>query len=343
MSSDAAAVRAPRTVNLPLTLPRALFIFGLAAPIVSSRVFGEYGNTIVLNIAIAGIAVTGLHALVHWAGQISIAQVAFMGVGAFVTVRANTALELPLPVSVIVGVVAAIVASLAVGLPALRIRGLALAITTLAFSFACSRWLFLQPWLVPQVSGVPFRETSLLGFDITQSRELIIPAGMCAVGVVALTTFIGSRALGRTLRMASHDEEVASAYGINVPGQKLLAFLYAGGCAGLAGAFTAMSIGRVGPPTFSVSRSIVYLSAVLLGGPGPVLGSLQAAAAFSVIPIIFVGLGQYVDLLGALSILLVVVVSPAGLNGIAHQSEQFVAKRLHERARRSRSRQGGSA
>jgi ABC-type branched-subunit amino acid transport system permease subunit len=230
------------------------------------------------------------------------------------------------------GVGAAVVASLAIGLPALRIRGLALAITTLAFSFAATRWLFLQPWLVPQISGVPFRQTSLLGFDITQSRELVIPAGVCAVAVVALTTLIGSSAAGRAFRMVSHDEEVASSYGISVPTQKLLAFLYAGACAGLAGAFTALSIGRVGTPSFPVSRNIVYLSMVLLGGPGPVWGSLQAAATFAVIPIVAVGLGQYVDLLGALAILAVVVVSPAGINGLSHTLETFIASRFHSSA-----------
>lgn len=330
MSADI-AVRAPAITRPRLTVARTAFVLALAVPLIFSRIFGEYGNTIVVNVAIVIMAVSGLHALVHWAGQISLAQFAFMGVGAFVTVRANTAAEMPLPVSILMGMGAAIVASLAIGLPALRIRGLALAITTLAFSFACSRWLFLQTWLVPQVSGVPFRETSLLGFDITQSTDLVIPAGIGAVLVVALTSIIGSRATGRTLRMVSHDEEVASSYGISVPAQKLLAFLYAGGCAGLAGAFLAMSIGRVGTPTFPVSRNIVYLSMVLLGGPGPVWGSLQAATTFAVIPIVAVGLGEYVDLLGALSIIAVVVMSPAGINGLSQQLEHAVGSLLARR------------
>lgn len=61
------------------------------------------------------------------------------------------------------------VASLAIGLPALRIRGLALAITTLAFAFAATRWLFVQPWLVPQVSGIPPRDGRLFGFDTAKA------------------------------------------------------------------------------------------------------------------------------------------------------------------------------
>jgi branched-chain amino acid transport system permease protein len=313
----------------------------IALPIVFSRAFGEYGNTIVVNLAIAMLTAAGLHVLVHWAGQISIAQVAFMGVGAFVTVQANTVLDLPLPLGVLFGVGAAVVASLAIGLPALRIRGLALAITTLAFSFAAGRWLFLQTWLVPQESGIPLENRSLLGLDITQSRELVIPVGLITVVVLALTTRIGASTLGRSLRMAAHDEEVASSHGISVAAQKLIAFLYAGACAGLAGAFTVLSIGRVGPTAFPVSRSIVFLSAVLLGGPGPIWGSVQAAALFAVIPIVFVRLGPYVDLLGALGIIVVVVVSPAGVNGLAQPLEEMIRSRVQRRKIESKNREGG--
>lgn len=332
MTTDTAVLTPVRAGGrrLHVTPARVALVVGLALPFGFARVFGEYGNTIVVNAAIAMLAVAGLHMLVHWAGQISIAQVAFMGVGAFVTTRANTALHVPLLVAILCGVAAAVVASLAIGLPALRIRGLALAITTLAFSFAASQWLFLQPWLVPQVSGVALEDQSLLGFDITQSRELVIPVGIVTVAVLALTSVIGTSALGRSLRMVAHDEEVAFSYGISVAAQKLIAFLYAGGCAGLAGAFTTLSIGRVGPPAFPVGRSIVFLSSVLLGGPGAIWGSMQAAAGLAVIPFVAVGLGQYVDLLGALGILAVVVVSPAGLNGLSHQLQHLIGSRLNE-------------
>src|SRR5437660_1542772 len=181
----------------------------------------------------------------------------------------------------------AVVASLAIGLPALRIRGFALAIITLAFGFAATRWLFLQTWLAPLASGLPIADRRLFGFDITQSRELIIPIGVIGVGVIALTTRLGSSPVGRALRMVARDEEVAAAYGIGVAAHKLFAFLYAGACAGLAGAFTVVSIGRVGPGAFPVNRSVLFLGAVLFGGPGPLVGPLQAAAGFSAFPIIF--------------------------------------------------------
>jgi ABC-type branched-subunit amino acid transport system permease subunit len=298
---------------------------GLVVPFASAAFISEFGNTVVVQAAIAMLTVAGLHVLVHWAGQISLAQVALMGVGAFVTARANADFGIPLPAAMLLGVAGAVVASLAIGLPSLRIRGLALAITTLAFGFAASRWLFLQTWLVPQVSGIPLRDQTLLGFDITQSRQLVIPLGVVCVAVVALTSRLGASPLGRALRMVAHDEEVAASYGINVAAHKLAAFCFAAACAGLAGAFTVVSIGRVGPQAFPVQKSILFLSAALLGGPGPVWASLRAAAGFAAFPVVLRGLGRYIDLIGPLAILLVVIVSPAGLNGL----EAALKRRLH--------------
>lgn len=301
----------------------------LAIPFLCAWRLSEFGNTVVVQMAIGILTAAGLHVLVHWAGQISLAQVALMGVGAFVTARANADFGIPLPLAVVLGMLGAVVASLAIGLPALRIRGLALAIITLAFAFAASRWLFVQPWLVPQVSGIPLRDGRLFGFDITQSRQLVIPVGLITVAVVAVTHHLGKSALGRSLRLVAHDEEVAAATGISVPAHKLLAFSYAAACAGLAGAFTVISIGRVGPQAFPVQKAILYLSAVLLGGPGPVFASLRAAAGFSAFPVLFRGLGRYIDLLGPLAILAVVIASPAGLNGLDQRLHQALARRRH--------------
>jgi branched-chain amino acid transport system permease protein len=301
----------------------------LAIPFLCAWRLSEFGNTVVVQMAIGILIASGLHVLVHWAGQISLAQVALMGVGAFVTARANADFGIPLPLAVVLGMLGAVVASLAIGLPALRIRGLALAIITLAFAFAASRWLFLQPWLVPQVSGIPLRDTRFLGFDITRSSQLVIPIGLATILVVAITHHLGQSALGRSLRLVAHDEEVAAATGISVASHKLLAFSYAAACAGLAGAFMVISIGRVGPQAFPVGKAILYLSAVLLGGPGPVFASLRAAAGFAAFPVWFRGLGHYIDVIGPLAILAVVIASPAGLNGLDQRLHHALARRRH--------------
>ena len=311
---------------------RIALLIGLTVPFLCAWRLSEFGNTVVVQMCIGMLTAAGLHVLVHWAGQISLAQVSLMGVGRRVRQLRPDQLrggqDGPRRAVERAGPGRAVVASLAIGLPALRIRGLALAITTLAFAFAAGRWLFIQHWLVPQVSGIPLRDNRLFGFDITQSKQLVIPVGLACVAVVALTHRLGKSTLGRSLRMVAHDEEVASAYGIGVPAHKLLAFSYAAACAGLAGAFTVISIGRVGPGAFPVNRGVLYLSAVLLGGPGPIFNSLQAAAGFAAFPVLFRSLGRFIDLVGPLAILAVVIASPGGLNGL-HESLHHKLSRRH--------------
>ena len=300
---------------------------GAIAPFVCAAAIGEFGNTVLVQVAIAMITVAGLHALVHWAGQLSLAHAALMGIGAFVTARANGDFGVPLPLAVLTGVGASVIASAAIGVPALRIRGFALAIATLAFSFAASRWLFVQPWLVPQEAGVPLRTDSLLGFRLDRSSELIIPVGLLAVAVLWLTHAVSASSFGRALRLSAHDDEVAASFGIDVAAHKLAAFMFAGACAGLAGALTLLSIGRLGPGAFPLTDSVQYLSAVLLGGAGPAWGSVQAAAVFAGVPAYARGLGRYVDLVGPLAVVVVVVLSPSGLNGLARSLRERLSVR----------------
>jgi branched-chain amino acid transport system permease protein len=310
---------------MTLARPSALLGVGILVTLVASQGTSEFGATVLVNVAITALAVTGLHVLVHWGGQVSLAQAALMGVGAFVTARMNQ--DLPLGAAVLLGMAAAVGASLVIGLPALRIRGFALTIVTLAFGVAAIRWLFLQEWLVPAQSGVPIRGERFLGADVLSSRSLLVPIGSITLLVLWLTSALGRSPVGRSLRLVARDEEVAASYGIDVAAHKLLAFLYAGACAGLAGALTAVSIGRVGVAAFPLTKSVLLLSAVLLGGPGSVAGPALAAAGFAAVPLLAHDLGQYVELIGYLSILLTLSTSPAGINGQLADLRRLLSRR----------------
>lgn len=310
--------------------PVALF----AVVVLFTRTVGEYGNSVVVAAGIAMIVATGLHVLVQWAGQISLGQIAFVGIGAFVTAGLDSRAGVPLPLAMVAGVAAATLASVAVGLPALRIRGFPLAITTLAFGFAAERWLFRQAWLSGESTGVGIDSRSLFGFEVQSSRELVIPVTVLVIAVVALAARIGSSAVGRGLRMMAADEQVAASYGVNVGLYKFSAFLFAGGCAGLAGCIWVLSLGRVGSAGFSPSLSILYVAAVLLGGPGPVTGSLAPAAGLAVFPILAGGLGKYTALIGPLAILVNVTTLPGGVNELNRRIHDGIVRVLHRSARR---------
>lgn len=317
------------------TRPAVALVAFVAGALLVTLSMGEYGNSIVVVACINVVVVAGLHVLVHWAGQVSLGQVAFVAIGAFVTARANADFGLALPFAVAAGVLAAVAISLLVGLPALQLRGFALAIATLAFGFAADQWLFVQSWLVPVSTGVPLRDEVFLGFSIRDSREFVVPVLVITVVVVAAIVRLGSSGLGRATRVVAHDEEVAASYGISIGAHKLFSFLVAGGCAGLAGALMVMSIGRTGTTVFPPTLSILYVSAVLLGGRGPVWGSVIAAASLGAFPILVGGLGHYVALIGPVGILLVVRVFPDGLNGQLRMQAAAAAHLVHRLRGRS--------
>lgn len=298
------------------------------AILLMTRTIGEYGNSIFVSACTMMIVATGLHVLVHWTGQVSLGQVAFVAIGAFATARANADFGLPLALAVLVGVLGAVVASALIGLPALRLSGFALAIATFAFGFAADQWLFSQRWILPLGSGVALTDTSLFGFVIAQSRDLVVPVVIATVAVVVITVRLDKSGLGRAMRVVAHDEEVAASYGISIAAHKLTAFLFAGACAGLAGAFIVLSIGQVGRSAFPPSLSILYVSAVLLGGRGPLWGSLMAAAGLGALPILLGEMGHFVELLGPLGILLVIRISPDGLNGLIRMQATAVSRCL---------------
>jgi len=299
------------------------------ATLLLTRALGEYGNSIVVAACITVIIAAGLHVLVHWTGQVSLGQVTFVAIGAYVTARANADFGLPLPLAAAAGVGAAVAASAVVGLPALRLQGFALAIATLAVGVAAHQWLYLQPWLLPVSTGVPLRDTTLLGLAVDHSRQLVVAVVLLTFVVVGATVRLGQSGLGRAMRVVAHDEEVAASYGISIAAHKLAAFLFAGGCAGLAGALTVMSIGQAGRSVFPPALSILYVSAVLLGGRGPVWGSLVAAAGLGAAPTLLGGLGRFVALVGPLGILFVVRSFPDGLNGQFRMQATALARLVH--------------
>jgi len=323
MTVDTSALAAPSSAKPEVERERRVsvgrnltLVAVVLLALLGTRTVGEYGNSVVVSACITVIVVSGLHVLVHWAGQVSLSQVAFVAIGAFVTARANTDFGLSLPLALVAGVLGAVVGTCVVGVPALRLSGFALAIATLSFGFAADRWLFIQPWLVPVSTGIPLRDEAFLGFELRSSRELVVPVLVLTALVVVLTVRLGGSALGRGMRVVAEDEEVAASYGLSVNGHKLIAFCFAGACAGLAGGLTVMSIGRVGPAVFPPTRSILYLSAVLLGGRGPVRGSIAAAVGLGAFPILAGDLGHYAEVIGPLGILLVIRTSEDGLNGL---------------------------
>jgi branched-chain amino acid transport system permease protein len=192
----------------------AWMLVGLGAMLALSRGWSDRTNAALIGGAIPVLVACGLHVLVHWTGQVSLAQAAFVGVGAFATAALNANHQIPLPLAMFGGVVAAAVAAALIGLPALRLRGLVLAITTFAFGFAADRWLFGQEWLAGGSVGLGLHDRSLLGFDLGTSTSIVVPVLVLTFAGIMMTLWLGDSRIADGLRMVAADEEVASAYGV---------------------------------------------------------------------------------------------------------------------------------
>jgi branched-chain amino acid transport system permease protein len=225
---------------------------------------------VVLLEAIAGLS---LLVLTGWAGQVSLGQFAFAAVGAWVA----AACRLPFPLAVLVGAAAGSVVAVAVGVPALRLRGLHLAITTLAFALATSAFL-LNPRYGGQALPRRLSRPSLIGLDLADQRSFyylaLVVLGLAVASVVSMRRSRTARAL-----IAGRDNPAAAqSFGIDLVVARLGAFAVSGFLAALAGALIAYQEGGVQVLAFTPERSIRVFAYAVIGGLGSVLGPLLGFA-----------------------------------------------------------------
>lgn len=247
----------------------------------------RYTVSVANQVLIAALGALGLNILVGFTGQISIAQGAFLGVGAYTSAILTTKLGLPFLVALpAAGVVTALVGGV-FGVPSLRLKGLYLVIATLAAQVVLE-WLMFH--LVPVtggsqgIFGIPSPALGPLVFDSEQSYYFLT-LGVLAAGTLFAANLFRSR-VGRAF-MAVRDHDIAaSVVGVNVFRYKILAFAVSSFYVGVAGSLLAHHDLIVSPDNFNVFVSIEYLGMVIIGGLGSVSGSIFGAAFIRLLPIV---------------------------------------------------------
>jgi branched-chain amino acid transport system permease protein len=260
-------------------------ILAWVALIAVMLVVPSFGSIYVLYmaclIAINVIATVGLNITVGYAGLLSIGHSAFIGVGAYASALMWLHLGTPLALNMVIGAIAAFAIGLVFGVPALRIKGVYLAIATLAAQY--SLYFVFQQW------------TSVTGGDRGLSLPKIDVFGFGDVGfyyvvaLVALLTTLAARNLfrtriGRSFIAVREKDYAAQVLGINVVSTKLLAFGIGAAYAGIAGALLAAFLRIVNPDQFTLVSSVFFLAAVVVGGRGSILGSILGAVFMTLMP-----------------------------------------------------------
>jgi branched-chain amino acid transport system permease protein len=247
-------------------------------------------SAILIPFLILSLAALGLNILVGYCGQISLGTGAFMAVGAYAAYNVHTRLEgVPLLVSLVVGGACSTVVGVLFGIPSLRIKGLYLAVATLAAQFFVD-WAFLRiQWFTNYSSSgsVSVAGLSVAGLPIESpaQRYLFCFVLLCLISLLAKNLVRG--AIGREW-MAIRDMDVAaSVIGIRPVYAKLTAFAVSSFIIGVAGALWAfVHLGSWEPAAFSIDRSFQLLFMVIIGGLGSIAGSFFGAAFIVLLPIL---------------------------------------------------------
>jgi branched-chain amino acid transport system permease protein len=289
--------------------------FVLAAPLMVPSV----QINIVSRIAVFAIVALSLNILVGYTGQISLGHSAFLGFGAFATGFVITELGLPWAAALGAAVVIGSLAAVILGFIALRVKGLYLALVTLAFGLFAERVVFNITAITRGGAGMPADRPEWAFEDLTYAYVCIAALALIWLLDWRLTS---SRA-GRSIQALRDSEKVAASWGINVTNYKLLAFVLSGAIAGLAGGLFASIEQLVSPITFNFQLSLLFLLMVVIGGagsrPGVVLGAiLLESTSFFLDLVADANPGFPVDgsagpLVGAILLLAVLLRYPGGI------------------------------
>jgi branched-chain amino acid transport system permease protein len=272
------------TTIFPTVTSRNMAIVGVGLGALVPFFLSQYWLSILIQIGISAIAALGLNVLVGFTGQISIGHAAFFGLGAFTSAYLSNKLPIPvffaIPLS---GVVTALV-GLIFGLPAARLKGLYLAIATLAAQYILLDFFSRAEWFsggsVPAIAK-PF---SMFGYVVQGDRNYFYVVLVYMVVSFVLVTNLARTRDGRALVAIRDHYLSAEIMGINLTKYRTLSFGISAFFAGVAGALYAHYVQVVSNEGFGVDRSIIFLAMVIIGGLGSVMGTLMGAAFMVLLP-----------------------------------------------------------
>lgn len=273
-SLPSAADRRPWRPSAAGILARVLVLTAVVGAVLAAPVVVPATEVnIVSRVAVFAIVALSLNVLVGYTGQVSLGHSAFLGVGAFSAGFALTELGLTWPAAVAVAVLIGGLGALVLGGVALRIRGLYLALVTLAYGLFAEQVLFNIPAVTGGGAGMPAPRPGFATGDVPYAYLCI--AALAVVWV--LDRRLTATRAGRAIRALRDSERVASSWGIHVTAYKLLAFVISGAIAGLAGALFASIEGIVSNLTFGFTLSLTFLFMAVIGGVGSRVGVVIAA------------------------------------------------------------------
>jgi sulfate-transporting ATPase len=299
----------------------------------------EWANAFIISfggafLLLSVVVVTG------YAGQISLAQYAIAGIGAFIAGRLVATQGFPFWLAFVAGVAGAVLVGLAIALPAVRTRGINLAIVTLGLGTAIQLVVFSNGDWTGSIAGTNVGSTKLFGWSIDPvahvHRYAFVSFGLLLLCGLAVANLRRGPS-GRRLLAVRTNERAAASLGINVPAAKLYAFAVSAAIAAVGGIMIAFESSTITyGSTFANYTSITYVAWAFVGGIGYVAGVILAAPmarpggiGTSISDTFFPGLGGWLDLIGGVTLILMVLLNQDGLAKESIKQWAWIGLKLH--------------
>ncbi len=303
-------------------IPWAWALFGCGAVVfVMVTKETKWIDAITVSLGVA-IVLLSIVVLTGYAGQLSLAQYSIAGFGAYVAGRLVAVFDIPFLLGLLAGVAAAVPLGLVFGLPAVRTRGINLAIVTLGLGTTIELMLFKNRNYTGGVQGTQVGNPDVFGYDIGSINHparygiFVLVMTMLAVAVIANVRRGRS---GRRLIAVRTNERAAAALGIDVMVAKLFAFSFASAIAALGGIVLSFRLSSISYQSFSNFTSITFVGLALFGGVGQLLGAFvgstlaTAGVNQEILETTWDGVGKWIQLISGIGILLTLVTYKDGV------------------------------
>jgi branched-chain amino acid transport system permease protein len=267
-----------------MTLKRALWLALLVVAIALPFFFSPFRVTQFTLVLSYAVAVLGLNVLLGYSGQISLGHGAFFALGAYVTAILVAKSGWPHVATVPVAAAICFVAGFAVGIPALRLHGLYLALVTLGLAVAMPQLIKRFDGLTGGTQGLPAPQPTSPTSFLENDQWLYLLNLAIAVPMFVLAAGIVRGRVGRALVAVRDNQIAAKTFGVDLAAYKTRAFAISAAYAGVGGSMFAMAIGFVAPESFGFALSFSFLAAVVVGGLATVAGAVFGALFIYFVP-----------------------------------------------------------
>jgi len=278
------------TTIFPTPISRNFAIAGVLFLLLTPLFLNAYHLNLMIQIGYYGIAALGLNILVGFTGQISLGHAAFFGFGAFASAWINNTTGIPVFLAIPLAGLMTTAVGMIVGIPAGRIKGLYLAIATLASQFILEDFFARADWFTGGTYGSMANPVNLFGFELDSDQSFFYVVLFWTVLMFVLGANLMRSRDGRAFVAVRDHYLSAEIMGINLTKYRILSFGVSSFYAGIGGALFGHYLGFVSAEGFTILLSIQFLGMIIIGGLGSVMGTLLGTAFMVLLPELMEGI-----------------------------------------------------